>query len=263
MAEKRKRVRQPTSTKTMAGPGRFSGNSCGGNGMEVRDYSITSDKENNAESPEYIKTAIPGSADRRVQHDGGLHHAGDEGQRLGELGDRVPPTRKARTIVGVWERGSKGCEVPEALDLYKDAVVGWKQRQKSSTRLTEKYRGTTGPDGRPRCWSPSRLRGIRAGESVGTEPFSRTSYGTTADSHRTRSTDTARSPLASLGSASGTSVGRLGGRNGKCGCGGPPRRVPSLCHEGNGGALDPLLLARPTVRGQEAGHVPQLGLGVG
>jgi len=30
-----------------------------------------------------------------------------------------------KRIVGVWAYGEKGCEVPEALEKYADAVVGW------------------------------------------------------------------------------------------------------------------------------------------
>ena len=33
--------------------------------------------------------------------------------------------REGKRIVGVWEWGAKGCELPEALDRYADAVVGW------------------------------------------------------------------------------------------------------------------------------------------
>ena len=30
-----------------------------------------------------------------------------------------------KRIVGVWEWGAKDCDLPEALDKYADAVVGW------------------------------------------------------------------------------------------------------------------------------------------
>ena len=30
-----------------------------------------------------------------------------------------------KPIIGVWDLGSAGCELPEALDKYANAVVGW------------------------------------------------------------------------------------------------------------------------------------------
>ena len=33
--------------------------------------------------------------------------------------------KQGKRIVGVWERGAKDCALPEALDRYADAVVGW------------------------------------------------------------------------------------------------------------------------------------------
>jgi len=33
--------------------------------------------------------------------------------------------RLDKRIVGVWERGANECELPEALEKYADAIVGW------------------------------------------------------------------------------------------------------------------------------------------
>ena len=33
--------------------------------------------------------------------------------------------KNGKRIVGVWEEGEKGCEIPEALESFGDAVVGW------------------------------------------------------------------------------------------------------------------------------------------
>ena len=33
--------------------------------------------------------------------------------------------KQGKTIVGVWEWGSKGCEIPEALEECYNAIVGW------------------------------------------------------------------------------------------------------------------------------------------
>lgn len=93
-------------------------------GMDARNYSITSDKENNAKSPEYIKNEILAP---RIN-------------ACSTLVVYITPDTKAsdwvnweieyafkqdKTIVGVWEFGSRGCELPESLEQFYDAIVGW------------------------------------------------------------------------------------------------------------------------------------------
>ncbi|MDE0207378.1 MAG: TIR domain-containing protein, partial [Candidatus Tectomicrobia bacterium] len=34
--------------------------------------------------------------------------------------------KQGKTIVGVWELGSKGCDIPEALEEFPNAIVGWR-----------------------------------------------------------------------------------------------------------------------------------------
>lgn len=93
-------------------------------GMTIRDSSITSDKPNNAKSPDYIKSEIlaphitwagvmivyisPGTKNSE--------YVNWEIEYAHTLGKR---------IVGVWANGASGTEVPEALDKYADAVVNW------------------------------------------------------------------------------------------------------------------------------------------
>lgn len=96
----------------------------GSKGMSIRDASIHAGKENNANNPDYIKSGIlapqidwagtfvvyvtpktKGSA----WVDWEIEYAQKQGKR----------------IVGVWAHGEQGCEVPEGLDKYADAMVGW------------------------------------------------------------------------------------------------------------------------------------------
>ena len=94
------------------------------NGLDARDYSINSDKPNQAKSEEYIKSQILSpqiqqcsvlvvyvSKDTKDSKyvNWEIEHAHDLGKR----------------IVGVWENGEKGCELPEALEDFRDALVGW------------------------------------------------------------------------------------------------------------------------------------------
>jgi hypothetical protein len=93
-------------------------------GLNVSDYSITSDKPNAAKDPDYIKREIlapridqasvlivyvsPGTKES--------YYVNWEIEYAAKLGKR---------IVGVWERGANECEVPDALEKYADAMVGW------------------------------------------------------------------------------------------------------------------------------------------
>lgn len=115
------------------------------NGMTIRDSSINSSNPNNAKSPEYIKSNILAP---QIKWAGTLlvyvspqtknsewvnweiEHAHSEGKR----------------IVGVWEHGAKDCDLPEALNNYADAVVGW-----HGNSIIDAINGTSGawenPDG--------------------------------------------------------------------------------------------------------------------
>jgi|SRR5882762_395823 len=93
------------------------------NGLQVRDYSVTSEKPNKAKDPEYIKQKLASlidaastmvvyvSPDTKTSEwvDWEVEYANKQGKR----------------IVGVWERGANQCEIPEALQRYGDAMVGW------------------------------------------------------------------------------------------------------------------------------------------
>lgn len=93
-------------------------------GMTFRDASIHSGKENNASSPEYIKSGIlapqidwagtfivyvtPQTKDSKwVEWE--IEYAAKQGKQ----------------IIGIWGHGDNNCEIPEALGKYADAVVGW------------------------------------------------------------------------------------------------------------------------------------------
>ena len=93
-------------------------------GMTIRDYSINADNPNNAHSEEYIKYSILAP---RIRQSSTLfvyitpdtkesHYVNWEIEYAAKLNKR---------IIGVWAYGEKGCEVPDALKDYADAVVGW------------------------------------------------------------------------------------------------------------------------------------------
>jgi hypothetical protein len=93
-------------------------------GFEVRDSSIDSSNPNNAKDPDYIKQSILAPAidwastmvvlispDTRASEwvDWEIEYAQEHGKR----------------IVGVWTHGAAECDIPDALEQYADAVVGW------------------------------------------------------------------------------------------------------------------------------------------
>ena len=93
-------------------------------GMTWRDYSITADNPNNAHSEEYIKSEILAPRIRqasclvvyiseKTKNSDWVNWEIEYAQRLG------------KQIVGVWARGDRDCDVPEALEDYRDALVGW------------------------------------------------------------------------------------------------------------------------------------------
>lgn len=93
-------------------------------GLQMRDSSITADKPNNAKDPDYIKQKIltpqikwAGTLAVYVSQDTRESEwVNWEIEKAHELGKR---------IVGIWEYGAKDCEIPEALEKYADAMVGW------------------------------------------------------------------------------------------------------------------------------------------
>jgi len=92
-------------------------------GFNLRDSSVDGSEPNNANSPEYIKSLLRPQIDwagtmivligprtyERPWVEWEIEHAHREGKR----------------IVGVYVRGAKDSDLPQALDRYGDALVGW------------------------------------------------------------------------------------------------------------------------------------------
>ena len=93
-------------------------------GISIRDYSISSDNPNNAKSEEYIKTEILAP---RIMASGALVvYISPETKDSSYVNWEIEYAHKNdKRIVGVWADGEEGCEVPDALNNYADAVVGW------------------------------------------------------------------------------------------------------------------------------------------
>jgi hypothetical protein len=115
------------------------------NGMDVRDSSINSDRPNNAKSPEYIKTEI--LSPRIDWASTMIVYISPETKNSEWVNWEIERAHKQdKTIVGVWERGVNGCEVPEALDEYGHALVGW-NADKIISAVNGEYQRFERPDG--------------------------------------------------------------------------------------------------------------------
>ena len=123
-------------------------------GMGVRDSSINSDRPNNAQSSEYIKLEI--LAPRIDWASTMIVYLSPKTKNSEWVNWEIERAHKQdKTIIGVWERGSNGCEVPEALDKYGHALVGW-NGDKIIDAINGDYEGFEDPNG-----TPSRPRSIR------------------------------------------------------------------------------------------------------
>ena len=117
------------------------------NGMAVRDYSITADNPNNAHSEDYIKSEI--LAPRIQQSSTLVVYISPETRESDWVNWEIEYAQKRdRRIVGVWEHGEKDCEIPEALDKYHDAIVGW-TGNRIIDAINGKINGWEGSDGTP------------------------------------------------------------------------------------------------------------------
>ena len=117
-------------------------------GMTPRDYSINSDNPNKAKSDDYIKSGI--LAPRIRQSSTLIVYVSPETKDSDWVDWETEYAHKQdKRIIGVWAYGERGCDVPEALHKYANAVVGWK-----GTRIIDAIEGRINdwenPDGTPR-----------------------------------------------------------------------------------------------------------------
>lgn len=124
------------------------------NGLAVRDFSVNSDNPNNAHSEAYIKSQI--LAPRIEKSSTLVVYISPETKDSDYVNWEIEYAQKLdKRIVGVWARGESGCAIPEALDNYYDAIVGW-----NGNNIIDAINGVVdgyeAPDG-----APGRMRPLR------------------------------------------------------------------------------------------------------
>jgi hypothetical protein len=93
-------------------------------GFDIRDGSINSDKPNEANDPNYIKSAI--LAPRIQWASVMIVYISPKTCESPWVEWEIEYAQKCdKRIVGVWAHGENNCKIPDALDTYADAVVGW------------------------------------------------------------------------------------------------------------------------------------------
>ena len=117
-----------------------------GRGVEIRDASITSDRPNQASNADYIKQEILAP---------GIRWAGKVIVLITPETKNHPwvdweieyANKQDKPIIGVWAGSSLDCEVPEPLEKYADAIVGWNMekivRALNGEQLFENPEGST------------------------------------------------------------------------------------------------------------------------
>ena len=119
-----------------------------GRGYTIRDASITADKPNDASNPDYIKSQI--LAPRIRWASTLIVYVSPETRDSPWVNWEIEYAHKiGKRIVGVWAHGAAETDVPDALDNYADAVVGW-----NSDRIIDaiegEYQEWVTPAGEPR-----------------------------------------------------------------------------------------------------------------
>ena len=94
-------------------------------GTVVRDYSIHADNPNNAHSEDYIKYQI--LAPRIRQCSTLVVYVSQDTRWSDWVNWEIEYAhRQGKRIVGAYENGASGCALPDALEAYRDALVGWR-----------------------------------------------------------------------------------------------------------------------------------------
>jgi MTH538 TIR-like domain (DUF1863) len=100
----------------------------GSHGRQLRDASIDSSSPNNAKSHDYIKYSVLAP---QIDWAGTFLVYITPGTKNSEWVNWEIEYAEScgKRIVGVWAHGHSDCEIPEALNKYADAIVGWNGSQ--------------------------------------------------------------------------------------------------------------------------------------
>ena len=93
-------------------------------GLQIRDASISADKPNRATSDDYIKSQILAPHIRWAS--AVIVYITPQTRNSPWVDWEITYAQKqGKRIIGVWARGAKDADLPEALGKYHDVLVGW------------------------------------------------------------------------------------------------------------------------------------------
>ena len=124
----------------------------GNTGLQIRDASISADKPNQATNDDYIKSQILAP---RIRWASTLVVYVTPQTRASPWVDWeiAYAQRQGKRIVCVWAHGAKDADLPDALDKYHDALVGWNSDRVVGAIMGDIDESTT-PSGEPRPMRP-------------------------------------------------------------------------------------------------------------
>lgn len=124
-------------------------NLLGNIGYEIKNSSVTSDKFNRANNSDYIKNLL---RDRIKWAAVFICLIGPETHNSEWVDYEIQEAHKmGKPIIGVYILGAKDSDVPEALNKYADAIVGWNKQN-----IDDAINGASifvNADGTPRAYS--------------------------------------------------------------------------------------------------------------
>jgi hypothetical protein len=117
------------------------------NGCEARDSSVSSANPNRAKDPDYIMNGI---LKPRIDWAGTVVVLVTPDTKNSQwVNDEIEYAhQKDKKIVGIWDQGEKGCELPAALEQYGDHVVAWRGDQIIDA-IFNRIEGWRDPNGNP------------------------------------------------------------------------------------------------------------------
>lgn len=113
----------------------------------IKNYSVTSDKFNNAKDENYIKSLLRPLIN---QSSSLICLIGSQTHDSKWVNWEIEQAAKeGKQIIGVYTLGAKDSDIPEALEYYADSIVGWRKEKILAALKGENHFETANGESRP------------------------------------------------------------------------------------------------------------------